>query len=581
MADTTDKAIEVLLRETLHGEAASLPLRVRPQDIEDRAVQRRRQRTRHRLGLPLLVAAGLLVPLGLAWAIGSSSVPEDGRGYEAVLVRGLDRSEDGGTTDDLDVVLADADGSVQTIRRVPAAQIPAQEGVAYPALSAQGWLTFSTEVGDGLDPTDVLLDLGDPARVPTLLPGWSATGWGTDGSLWRATGGRIEHIDPETGSTSTTPVEALGGLDATPFESWELPTVGDGLVLWAFPETLGQEAGTLPRIESWGALGADGGLDTGGIPHFTENGRLRFFSPQWGMLWICDTDPQALSYCPGRPRGSILSGPGHDRDRRTWRGRPAPDDYVVGASWAADGGVWLLIDRRSNGRTFVLTHLALDGTEREVASFVADPEGSVSIDGLAPDDSRIAIGWVDESGWQTVLIDTRSGRAALHRGALAGFASTDQARTWVQDDGAPEQGAPLAKSPATGIIPAGYPALPPLAVQTQGMEQTLLVHEELVHSASSEETPPPVVLGPIDLDVGYGISLVCSGPGDVWYRVNDDPDAVLKHCQDGVPDDWAALLAEEDITIRVTADPSTAWRIVVYDPPPWLPRRSPGPSADG
>jgi hypothetical protein len=550
---------------------------VRPEDVRLHGNERRRQRTRRRLSLPLLVAAGLLVPLGLAWAIGSSPEPDDGQRYQAVLVRGLDRHDDGSATDDLEVVLADADGSVQPLRRMPASRFPAQGGIWNPALSTQGWLTFSTQVGDGPEPTDVLLDLADPDRAPTLLPGWSRTGWAPDGSLWRESTG-TELIDPESGTRTSVEREDGGDLQTLPLGSWSLATTIDGeLVVSAPPDPVDGEP-TLPRMQAWGGIDAGGRL-TLAIPRIAENGRLRYLSPRWGVLWVCDSDPSALAYCPGRPRGSVISGPAADGTYRTWRGRPARDEFVVQASWAADGGAWLLLDRRSIGRTLALVHLALDGTEREVASFVADPEGGASIDALAPDDSMVAIGWLDEAGWWTALVDIRSGRTTLHRGSLAGFARPDDARPWIHDDGASEQGTRLAGSAAPNVAATGYPPLPTVETQTEGMERTLLIHEEPGYPAASGGNRPSVVLGPVDLDDGYGISLVCSGPGDVSYTVNDE-DPELKHCQDSFSDEWASLIAEDDITVTVVADASTAWRMVVFDPPPWVPRGSPG-TGDG
>ena len=259
MADITDRAIERLLREVLQAEAESLPLRVRPEDVRLHGNERRRQRTRRRLGLPLLVAAGLLVPLGLAWAIGSSPEPDEGQRYQAVLVRGLDRHDDGSATDDLEVVLADADGSVQPLRRMPASRFPAQGGIWNPALSTQGWLTFSTQVGDGPEPTDVLLDLADPDRAPTLLPGWSRTGWAPDGSLWRESTG-TELIDPETGTRTSVEREDGADLYPLPLGSWSLATTIDGeLVVSAPPDPVDGEP-TLPRTQAWGGIDADGRL---------------------------------------------------------------------------------------------------------------------------------------------------------------------------------------------------------------------------------------------------------------------------------------------------------------------------------
>jgi hypothetical protein len=102
-----------------------------------------------------------------------------------------------------------------------------------------------------------------------------------------------------------------------------------------------------------------------------------------------------------------------------------------------------------------------------------------------------------------------------------------------------------------------------------GADGVLLVHQE---DASSDVpgTSVEVQVGPVDAPSGYGISLACSGPGDVTYRVMGEPeDPVTKHCQDRFTDDRGAPgLAPTQIRLEVMADAATSWRLVIYDPPP-------------
>jgi hypothetical protein len=98
----------------------------------------------------------------------------------------------------------------------------------------------------------------------------------------------------------------------------------------------------------------------------------------------------------------------------------------------------------------------------------------------------------------------------------------------------------------------------------------LLAHEQPATSDGPGE-PIEVVLGPVDLEEGFGASLVCSGPGDVTYDVDlpGSPGPEVTHCQDGV--EWvveAPGVTEPTVTLVVTADTATAWRLIVYDPPP-------------
>jgi hypothetical protein len=105
-------------------------------------------------------------------------------------------------------------------------------------------------------------------------------------------------------------------------------------------------------------------------------------------------------------------------------------------------------------------------------------------------------------------------------------------------------------------------------------EGVLLVHEE---AAMKDEPGTRVVgvLGPLHVESGYGISLVCSGPGDATYEVLTDNEVltdshgpIVTPCEDASGEGTLdAPRWKGDISISVTADAATQWRLVVFDPP--------------
>ncbi|CAN5797019.1 hypothetical protein BH23CHL8_BH23CHL8_14790 [soil metagenome] len=560
MADITDTRIEERLRRALRVEAESLPLTVRPEDFLRRRRTARVARDRRPLRL-LAIAAAAALPVAAVIGLSLSTPDVDEPSYGAVLVRGLERVTDTDEASRLEVILVLPGGEARGLVRYDSSRFPGLTDVHYPKVSEDGWLAFDAYSIDAYGEHQVLVDLKDLSRDPVILDGSALMGWSPDGMLWRYANGRYERLDPETGILSSAP-EPGDGLGPGGSGTWALATAADGsgAVVQRDPEEVG-----VTQDRSWGVFKTDGSV-THGRPDVAEGTGPRLLTRDGGLLQVCESDPAFGSYCPELARGSVVSGPGEDGSFRTWGDGPGADEYVLGASWAADGGTWQLVDRRRDGRAFAVVHVAPDGKTRTAATFAADHASSVSIDGLASDDSLIAIGWIDEDGWWTALVDVRSGTTYLLDGQVAGFVDRAAAEAWMPGEFAVERAGSLPRTPPPGS--PRYPALPPVEEQAVGADAILLVHESPA-TADRPGSPVSIELGPVALESGYGISLVCSGPGDVTYTLDTDPWPVLKHCQDGFEDDRGAPGAtEETISLVVTADPATTWRIVVYDPPP-------------
>jgi hypothetical protein len=297
------------------------------------------------------------------------------------------------------------------------------------------------------------------------------------------------------------------------------------------------------------------------------------------LLQLCGTGVGPRASCPGRRTGTIVSGPGSDGAYRQWGGDPPPHHHVIGASWAVDGGLWLLLDRRLGERAIVLVHRDEENVDREVAAFAVDADAQVEIGDLAPDDSLIALNqWAEWPNWQTVIVDTRSGQGHLFDGRLGGFVAAGSAAGWVAGDGPTEAGWPLAAPAVGGESEPVYAPLPDLQEQLDSLIADRIL---LVHQADAIATDPAatiqVVVGPVEVEQGIGISLACSGPGEITVIETADGslgeldvhDCLMRtryHGHEGPG------ISSESATFQVDYDPSTTWRLVIYDPPPPRPR---------
>jgi hypothetical protein len=182
VADITDARLEALLRSAMRTEEVALPVTLRPDDILRRRSRIRGEQIR-RVGMRLLlVAAALVLPLAALLAVSGqpSAAPAT---YRAVILRGAASEPGPGARSDLEVLLVDADGQVDTVAVVPASLFPED---VIPALD--GWLTPSGSLGVGayhgstgayatvdlhdLDAQAVVSAI-DPRPVPDALPTYS------------------------------------------------------------------------------------------------------------------------------------------------------------------------------------------------------------------------------------------------------------------------------------------------------------------------------------------------------------------------------------------------------------------------
>ena len=541
MAENVDPRLEASLREMLRTEAASLPLRVRANDVLAHKRGRDASSSRRRLRL-LVLAAALTLPLGAALAIGLQ--PDDGgeAAYQAVIVRGLERGDRAGLVSDLEVVLASADGTAESVLRVPADRFEGFEGASAPKLSPSGrFLAVDVSRDDPPDGGHVVLDLQHPGKRPLIREGWGTVGWGPDDILWRAPNGPIERIDPMTGSVEMMDHPLPDDLAIWPLQGWAVPVAADGSgVVSVAMETYEHKSSAF----TWSVVGSAGVGDRRmDIPSLAQATAPRLLSHELGALWVCDDTPESFDYCAKHPRGTVLSRGNTDGTLHAWRDAPVPDEFVLGASWASDDGVWVLTDRRpAAGHSLALVHIDAIGAETAGPSVALPLGDDVSIDALAPDDSLIALGWVTDAGWQTALLDTATGLSYLHEGAIAGFVRPATADTWPARKALARQPELLPSSPSPEMAGAGYLPLPPVEEQAMFEDGNLLIHEEPAADAAADG-PTSVTLGPVQIEQGYGISLVCSGPGDVTYTVDDaeaPEDAYRVHCQTPSPNEWAA-----------------------------------------
>jgi hypothetical protein len=250
-----------------------------------------------------------------------------------------------------------------------------------------------------------------------------------------------------------------------------------------------------------------------------------------------------------------------------WYSDELAPDAVNGSSFAGDGtAMWVVLDRRVGGRQFVLARLDAPGTARvtAVAGLGTTDYDSFSIEGVAPDDSLVAVGAAG-----VVLVETITGRATAIDGQFLGFVPSATADTWAGDPFRPFEPPPLKV-----VLPA-YPALPPIADLVTGQlipGDRELWRQEYVAVEGEAGAPTTTEIGPLHIATGLGVVLVCSGPSDVLVTMDPaSPGSPLQtSCDSGesaggqVP--WWVL--NGSITFVVTAATDTSWQLVIFDPAP-------------
>jgi hypothetical protein len=314
---------------------------------------------------------------------------------------------------------------------------------------------------------------------------------------------------------------------------------------------------------AWRVIRLDGGPDeTSGPDLYPGLAPFARYGRGGARLQLCDT-----SDCPDVPLGGVIGESPGGGVAAWYRDELAPDD-VDDASFGGDGTtMWLVLDRRVGGRQFVVARVDAPGAARVVAtSGLPAPEyGPFSIVGISPDDSLLA---VNASG--TVLVEALSGRSTAIDGQLLGFVASATADTWA---GEPFR---LVEPSASlqPVVPA-YPPLPSLADlvanQLIGGDRELW-RQEYVAVEGQAGAPSTTEIGPLDLAMGLGVVLACSGPSDVLVTMEPDGPLtpLLSSCDSGnaaggqVPW-WSGNVTA---TFVVTSSTDTSWQLVIFDPAP-------------
>jgi hypothetical protein len=483
MADENDARLELLLRSTLRAETADLAVTVRPEDV---LVRRQDRRIASRRWLPFRVLAiAAAVALPLAAIIGTAlSDQEAATDDGAIIVRGLGLDEATNEVSDLEVILVDNDGREHGLVRYDAARFelprsfreaqsapagsmpPTLIDPSYPKVSKDGWLVFDAySTGEEPEGRTVLVDLTDPQREPVLLEDDGPTGWGPDGALWRYASGRVERIDPDTDQRRSAPAINLGGFGLWHPGTWALAVAedGSGPVMEATSDATG-----VGMRRSWGVMTLDDPSPVRvDIPAVAPGVGARLLSAEYGLLQVCSSDHQQGSFCPDTPRGTVVSGSAFDRPFRTWGEPPGPNQTVLAASWAGDGGVWKIVDRRDGGRLIDLVHISPSGEERRAVTWNADLGETNEVGALAADDSLIALTRRASERTETALADTRTGVTRRYEGQVAGFVSSQGAIDWLPGSFQVTPGHIVATAPVDGSW--SYSALPQVEMQMPRM----------------------------------------------------------------------------------------------------------------
>jgi hypothetical protein len=476
--------------------------------------------------------------------------------YQVLVVR---RDADG-----TKIVAIRADQQERVIATFPRTE---REEVGFNLVSADGWFVMAYR--DGMEFVD-LRDPSSPPRPFSMADGTTGFAWNPDGRLGGWTeGGVVTLIDPETGEA--TPFTVPGPLYDV------LGWTADGSALLARGEGGDSIYAQGERVTdpAWRVIRLDGGPDEAVVPDL-DLGLVR--SSKYGVggarLQLCNppqVDTNASGDgpgdCPDMPIGAVI-GEAPDGKVATWYGDELAPDSVHDASFGGDGtGMWLVLDRRVGSRQFVVARIDAPGAAREVvASGLPSPEfDPFEIHGVAPDDSLIAI---DASG--LVLVEPNTGRVTPIEGQFLGFIESATADTWA---GEPFQ--PFRPSASLQPVSPAYPPLSPLADLVSGQlipGDREIWRGEYVAVDASAGTPSTTEIGPLDIAMGIGVVLICSGPSDVVVTMDPDgPFMPLRaSCDTGAGFGGQVPSASINASARfvVTGSTDTSWQLVIWDPAP-------------
>jgi hypothetical protein len=486
-------------------------------------------------------------------------------GYQALVVR----SDADGTN----IVAVRGDRRERVIAFFPRSE---RQELGLNLLSADGWLVMAYR--DGTE----FIDLRDPSRPPrpfSMADGTTGFAWHPDGRFASWTdSGVVTLIDPETGESTEFMVR--GPLYDV------LGWTADGSALLARGEAGDSIYAQGERVTdaAWRVIRLDGGPDEPVVPDL-DLGLVR--SAKYGVggarLQLCDPPQVDTSAsgdgpgdCPDMPIGAVV-GEAPDGKVTIWYGDELAPDSVHDASFGGDGtGMWLVLDRRVGGRQFVVARVDAPGAARVVVAsglpgLEFDP---FEISGVAPDDSLIAVrrtgGRASGDAPNLFLVEPSTGRVTPVDGGFLGFIPSATADTWAGEPFRPfEPSASLQP-----VLPA-YPPLSPLADLVSGQLITgdrEIWRQEYVAVAGAAGEPSTWEIGPLNLKIGFGIVLACSGPSDVVVTMDPDgPFMPLRaNCDTGASFGGQVPSASINASARfvVTGSTDTSWQLMIWDPAP-------------
>jgi hypothetical protein len=593
MREIEDRALEALLIRTLAEHADEIPFSLTSDVVrarlEDRGRRRRRVLPGRRIVL-LGLAAVLLLPIGafvgglLRTELGPritapspavTALPQPTQlpspevtwtpiapvadPYQALVVR-----YEG---EDAVIVAVRGDRQERVVASIP--MLDRRLGLLVP--SPDGWLAMLYR--DGWE----FLDLRDPGGAPrpfTISETAIGFSWHPDGrfAAWDESG-VVTLIDPDTGAETQLTVRGpLGDV-----VGW----TADGSAMLARGDGGDSIYGRGERVTdpAWRVIRLDGGPDDGAVPEL-DLGLVRsaHFGRGGARLQLCDPPQQDSSApgnddrrdCPDEPIGAVV-GEAPDGSVTTWYGDELAPDDVDDASFGGDGtAMWLLLDRRVGGRQFALARVDAPGTAQVVAASGLPAAGydPFRIVGVAPDDSLLV---VDAAG--LVLVEPITGRATAIDGQFLAFIPSVTADTW-----AGEPFRPFEPSASLEPVLPPYPPLPPVAdlVANQLISgDRELWRQEYVAVEGPAGTPSTTEIGPLDLAMGLGMVLACSGPSDVLVTMEasipDSPITPLQaQCDTGETAGGQVPWWQGNVsaTFVVTANTDTSWHLVIFDPAP-------------
>ena len=556
MPERIDPAFERLLVETLAERAERVPATLTRERVQARLEERRRRKSVRRPLALLGLAAAVMLPLAalVAGQRPTEPVRPLADAYQAIIQR-----NEGDTRL---VVAMRGDGQERLLTAVPIPD-PRDDRRRPPiSLSPDGWLAIPGSTGWEFRNRHN----GSPDRtigpLAPFLESETGRAWigGSRYATWNEAS-EILILDPAAATVERLSIpESLGNVVAWTADGSAVVVHGD----WASTIEYGGER----YPAEWRVIALAGGstdvtlgdLDLG----WRDGGWWR---DDGSRLQLCDM--AVRQECPGLPNGALVVESPDGTLTPWYTDELAPDD-VVDAVFGGTGP-WILLDRRSDGRQAVLARLDAPGDVRTLAAW--DPGsaylGSGSIEAVAPDDSLVVA--------DSRLIDGRTGAATSIGGSFIGFVPSEAADQWSGE-------AFEARPPAASAEPqplAAYPTLRPLddvLAEQLVPEDRVLWREEHAPVDGPPASPSILEIGPIELDQGLGVFLVCSGPSDVLVTMpGPDGEAVdtltplLSRCLDS--EETAGGYSPEariagPVRFLVTATADTAWQLVVFDPAP-------------